>query len=144
VNEPAPSGTGWPAVPPGGRLLALVGDLMDRSRVAAARPDAVFLPAGAPGLRGLTGLQPADVVLVDIGRAGVIEAAAGCSARLIGFVAHVDTATAEAARDGGIEVLARSAFFRRLGRTGGSEPDGGDGGPAGGGADGAGQGPPPG
>ena len=116
MSELAPTPRGWPAVPAGGRLLAVVADLMDRSRVAAARPDAVFLPATPAGLARLSELGPTDVVVVDAARPGVIEAAAGCRARVIGFVAHVDADTTAAAGDAGIEVLARSTFFRRLSR----------------------------
>lgn len=99
-------------MPAGGRLVAVVPDLMDRSRVAAARPDVVFLARPAD----LAGLDPADVALVDLGRPGVLAAIGGCRATVIGFVAHVDhDRAAEAAGAGVQQVLARSAFFRRLG-----------------------------
>ena len=101
----------WPAVGVGGRLVALVTDLMDRSRISAARPEVNFLRGPAE----LAGLGEHDVVLVDLGRIGVIEALAGCRAVVVGFVAHVDDATAAAATAAGVgEVLARSVFFRRL------------------------------
>ena len=101
----------WPAVGPGGRLVALVTDLMDRSRISAARPEVSFLRGPAE----LAGLGEHDVALVDLARPGVIEALGGCRALLIGFVAHVDEVTASAATAAGVaEVLARSVFFRRL------------------------------
>ena len=101
---------GWPAVPAGGRLVAVVVDLMDRSRIAAARPDAELVRDPA----ALADLGADDVALVDLGRPTALAAVAGCAGRVIGFVAHVDTATAQAASAAGAEVLARSAFFRRL------------------------------
>lgn len=103
---------GWPALPPGARLVALVADLMDRSKVAAARPDAELVRDPA----ALGALSERDVALVDLGRPGALAAAESCAAHVIGFVSHVDDATADAARRAGVEVLARSAFFRRLRR----------------------------
>lgn len=98
-------------VPPGGCLVALVTDLMDRSRITSARPEVTFLARPSQ----LADLGENDVVLVDLGRRGVIDAVAGCRARTIGFVAHVEEATAAAATAAGVhEVLARSVFFRRL------------------------------
>lgn len=97
------------------RVAAHVPDLMDRSRIAGASPDVVFvaradaLPEAAAG---------ADVVVVDLSRAGVVEvlpdlAAAGV--RVVGFASHVDRPLLAAARAAGCgEVLARSAFFSRL------------------------------
>ena len=67
----------WPTVGAGGRLVALVTDLMDRSRISAARPEVSFLR----GPVELAGLGEHDVVLVDLGRIGVIEALAGCGSR---------------------------------------------------------------
>ena len=65
----------------------------------------------------LADLGPLDVVLVDLGRAGVLQALAGCAAQVVGFVSHVDEDLAQRARSAGVaEVLARSVFFRRLGR----------------------------
>jgi len=120
----------WPSVPAGGRLVAVAPDLMDRSRIIAARPDVVFLPGPA----ALAGLGPDDVALVDLGRPAVLEAAAASPARVVGFVAHVDEARATAAVAAGVdEVLARSVFFRRLAAPAGSTgPAGGDGPPSGG------------
>lgn len=114
MTEPEPEpGSSWPPVPAGGRLVALVPDLMDRSRISAGLATVDFLA----GPVALADLGPLDVVLVDLGRAGVLQALAGCAAQVVGFVSHVDEDLAQQARSAGVaEVLARSVFFRRLGR----------------------------
>ncbi len=91
------------------RVVALVDDLMDRSRISAAWPDAVFTrdPAACAG---------ADLVVVDLVRHGdavaVIRAAAP-AARVVGFAPHVDEdAPAAALAAGADAVLPRSRFFR--------------------------------
>jgi len=89
-------------------VYALVTDLMDRSRISGAVPDAVFV-RDAPGCAG------ADVVIVDLARSGGEVAALRAvapSARLVCFGPHVDEASAAAARaDGADVVLPRSRFF---------------------------------
>ena len=92
------------------RVAAYVPDLMDRSKLAAAG-DVTFV--AAPGeLAGTT----ADLVVVDLSRAGVLEALAHVDARTIGFGSHVDHELLAAAREAGCdEVLPRSRFFARLG-----------------------------
>jgi hypothetical protein len=105
-------------------VVALVGDLMDRSRVSAAAPDVVF--ASTPTAAAERG---PSVVVVDLARhGGAIAAlrAALPTARIIGFGPHVDGDAADAARrDGADLVLARSRFFRRVAETiaEASEPD---------------------
>ena len=91
------------------RIVALVGDLMDRSRITAAVPTTSFAtdPSGAAG---------ADVVVIDLGR----QAAAVAVVRrlepdawIVAFGAHVDEAVlATAATDGADRVLPRSRFFQ--------------------------------
>jgi hypothetical protein len=93
------------------RVVAYVPDLMDRSRVGAAGPvqfvgSAGDLPAAAVG---------ADLVIVDLAGGGVLEVIPQIDAPTIGFGSHVDRVLLAAGRDAGCqEVLARSAFFRRL------------------------------
>ena len=89
-------------------VLALVPDLMDRSRVSAALADARFTrdPADCAG---------ADVVLVDLARhaddVAAVRAAAP-AARIVAFGPHVDDeALARARADGADAVLPRSKFF---------------------------------
>src|SRR6476660_9605124 len=91
------------------RVCALVVDLMDRSRITASIPDAVFV-------RDAADCAGADVVIVDLARSGQQVGAvrgAAPSARIIGFGPHVDDEGANAARaDGADAVLPRSRFFR--------------------------------
>lgn len=101
----------WPVVGSSGRLLALVPDLMDRSRISAALPGVQFLRSPSE----LAGLNPQDVVMVDLARPATRAALAGCRAHVIAFVAHVESdIAAQARQQGAAEVLARSVFFRRL------------------------------
>ena len=90
-------------------IVALVPDLMDRSRVSAALPDATFV-RDAPSCAG------AAVVLVDLGRHSADVAAvrrAAPTARIVAFGAHVDEERLALARaDGADVVLPRSQFFR--------------------------------
>ena len=107
-----------------GPVVALVGDLMDRSRISGARPDVVFAATPAAAVeRG-----PATVV-VDLARhSGAVAPlrAALPHARIVAFGPHVDGDAADAARrDGADVVLARSRFFRRVADSlsdGASEP----------------------
>ena len=92
------------------RVVALVADLMDRSRVSAAVPDVVFTPDPAA-------CADADVVIVDLARHSQLPsprcAAAAPSARIVAFGPHVDDELLAGARaDGADVVLARSQFFR--------------------------------
>jgi hypothetical protein len=102
------------------RVLALVADLMDRSKLTAALGDDVELVATAGHLRDRLDAGPdPDIVLVDLGRRGILDALpairAATGARIVGFGAHVERDLLAAARGAGCdEVLARSAFFTRL------------------------------
>jgi len=89
-------------------VVALVTDLMDRSRISAAVPDVVFAtdPAATAG---------ADVVIVDLPRFGPQLAAvrAATNATIVAFGPHVDDGAADAARAAGADrVWPRSRFFR--------------------------------
>jgi len=95
-------------------VVALTPDLGDRARIAAAAPDATFvgaaalLPAAAAG---------ADVVLVDLTRAGVLEVleeVVASGARVIGYGPHVDAGLLAAASATGAEAVPRSRFFRDM------------------------------
>jgi pantothenate kinase type III len=102
------------------RVAAYVPDLMDRSRLSAVSGiDLRFV--NAPGeLASLASGWLPDVVVIDLGRPGVIDAlqAGAIPGRIIGFGSHVDTETLEAARAAGChEVLPRSRFFADPGRS---------------------------
>ena len=90
------------------RTIALVDDLMDRSRLQAALPAVSFV-------RTASECAGADVIVVDLARhlhdVAAVRAAAP-DARIVGFGPHVDEAAASQALTAGAdEVLARSRFF---------------------------------
>jgi DNA-binding NarL/FixJ family response regulator len=84
---------------------------MDRSRILAVRSvefvtSPVDLPVASAG---------AALVIVDLGRPGVLEVLAQLSTPVVGFGSHVDRALLDAARAAGCDqVLTRSAFLSRL------------------------------
>lgn len=93
----------------GATVVALVDDLMDRSKIAAAVPGATFS-------RDAAACADAGTVVVDLSRhggdVGAVRAAAP-HARIVAFGPHVDGDGADAARrDGADVVLPRSRFFR--------------------------------
>jgi hypothetical protein len=91
------------------RVCALVVDLMDRSRISASLPDAVFV-------RDAADCAGADVVIVDLARSGQhVSAVRGAvpAARIVCFGPHVDDEGARTAlAEGADVVLPRSRFFR--------------------------------
>ena len=91
------------------RVCALVGDLMDRSRVSSAIDGVEFV-------RDAAACAGAEVVVVDLARSGdqiAAVRAAAPDARLVAFGPHVDEAGAEAASAAGADVvMPRSRFFR--------------------------------
>ena len=107
--------TPQPAVSP---VIALVRDLMFSSKVSAtarAVGSEVVIVREPGKLAGQKGRE----LLVDLSLPGAIEAAASwkaenSTARVVGFVSHVDTATIQRAREAGLEVMARSGFVEAL------------------------------
>jgi len=91
------------------KTAALVGDLMDRSKIGAAVPDIDFAPAPS----ACTG---ADVVVVDLGgHAGEVAELRRVAprARIVAFGRHDNPeALARARKDGADVALPRSRFFR--------------------------------
>jgi hypothetical protein len=87
-------------------IVALVDDLMDRSRLSAALPATTYLRE--------PGAVAAAVVIIDLAADAVpIVRAALPAARIIAFGSHVDASVLDAARAAGADlVLARSRFFR--------------------------------
>jgi hypothetical protein len=91
-------------------IAAYVPDLMDRSKVAAAAPDAAFVSTPA----ALAEVD-ADLYVVDLNRPGAVDALAALDGRrVVGFASHVDRDTLEAAKAAGCHAMKRSEFFRRL------------------------------
>ncbi len=100
------------------RVVALVPDLIDRSKVEAAAKAAgveLEMVTGAAGLGRAAG--EADLVIVDLGRPGVLDALGSLAqVRTVGFGSHVERDLLRAATAAGCsQVMARSAFFGRLG-----------------------------
>jgi len=96
-------------------VVAYVPDLMDRSKVSAAAADVRFVPRPDALVEAAAA---ADLVVVDLGRPGVIDVLADVAAlgvRVIGFGSHVDRDLLDEARAAGCsQVLARSAFFGQI------------------------------
>lgn len=100
------------------RALALVPDLMDRSRIepiAASAGARLVVVTTVDEIRSMSG-QPWDLVLVDLDAPDALSVLAGLpGARTVGFGSHVDRNRLAAARGAGCsEVVSRSALFRRL------------------------------
>jgi hypothetical protein len=96
-----------------GRVVALVPDLMDRSRLGAHQIEfvgaAALLPIAAAG---------AALVLVDLSRPGVpevLDVVVEAADRVVGYAPHVEDEVLALAVASGVEALPRSLFFRRIG-----------------------------
>ena len=98
-------------------VVAHVPDLMDRSKLTGAVTGSVRFVSDPADLVGEA--AGADVVVVDLNRAGVLDVLADVSAlgvRVVGFGSHVDDDLLDEARAAGCDqVLTRSVFFSRLG-----------------------------
>jgi len=96
------------------KTVALVTDLMDRSKIGAALTDVAF--AAAPD-----DCVDAELVVVDLGSHSDDVAAVrkvAPSARIVAFGRHDNPeALARAREDGADEALPRSRFFRDPGRA---------------------------
>ena len=95
-------------------IVAFVPDLMDRSKITATGADVQFVSAPA-ALEAAA--ARATLVVVDLSRPGVLDVLPALAGRrVIGFGSHVDRDLLDRARAAGCtEVLARSAFFARVG-----------------------------
>ena len=91
------------------RIVALVDDLMDRSRLLAAVPDVTTITTAQDA-------SGADIVIIDLVRHGdaVCDVRrVAPAARIVAFGPHVDDELLAAAHDHGADVvLPRSRFFR--------------------------------
>ena len=98
-------------------IVAYVPDLMDRSKVAALG-DVRFVSRAAD-LATAAREAAAELVVVDLGAPGAVEALPAVEARTIGYGRHTAVDLLEAARAAGCdEVLTRAEFFARLDRGG--------------------------
>ncbi len=105
-------------------MIAFVPDLMDRSKVSAAAAavgiETRFVRSPEALVAAAATLNDAELVVVDLGRADVLEAVASVlvaapGARIIGFAPHVDDDLLASARVAGcVEAMPRSRFFTRL------------------------------
>ncbi len=99
-------------------VLVLCRDLLFQSRITATAREsgvAVMTIRNPDALTGVAG----RLLIVDLNQAGTIEAAGAwrtaAGRKVIGFVSHVDAATATAAKAAGVDrVMARSAFVTHL------------------------------
>ncbi len=105
-------------VMPRARVVALVPDLMDRSRVAAAaarcgRPLVVVATAGE---LAAASDEAGATYLVDLARPGALEALAGLPGeRTVGFAGHVERELVSRARSvSDARIMARSKLFGSL------------------------------
>lgn len=92
-------------------VAVLSADLMDRSKISAAFPDATIVRSAEALIEAATN---ADLVVVDLRRVDDLAALETIAARVVGFGSHVDEELLAAATAAGIEALPRSVFFRRL------------------------------
>ena len=91
------------------RVVALISDLMDRSRLALEVSGIEFVTQSSA-------IGAADVIVVDLARyAAEVRSIRDSApeARIVGFGPHVDDAVMARARSDGADlVIARSRFFR--------------------------------
>jgi CheY-like chemotaxis protein len=108
------------------KIVVLINDLFLGSKIRetlkALSKEARFLSSGQ-GLSEAVGADSGGLVLVDLSLRGEDPIAAVAALRqtphpglrVIGFVSHVDTATAQRAREAGFDaVMPRSQFFAGL------------------------------
>lgn len=88
------------------RVVAVAGDLMDRSRLE---------PLGVRFVARLEDVPDGtEVLVVDLHRVRDLAGRLPAVPRVVGYGSHVDRDTLDAARAAGVgEVYARSEFFRR-------------------------------
>ena len=96
-----------------GATIVVSSDLMDRSKVAAALPDAVVVRSAAAAVEVA---DDAALVIVDLRLVDPADLAdlVDRAERVVAFGSHVDEQALAAAGATGAEALARSVFFRRL------------------------------
>lgn len=111
MNKEDQTGSGAAMLSTQQAVVVLSTDLMDRSKISGALPQAVFVRSVADLLRRA---QDADVVVVDLNKLANVADLESIEQRIIAFGSHVDEAQLEAAAEAGAEAFPRSVFFRRL------------------------------
>ncbi len=108
------------------RVVALSADLIDRSKISAAFPDAIIVRSVVKLSDAVTTNAVTTnavttsvgtarlLVFVDLGRVEDVTVLQELGGHIIGFGSHVNEEQLAAARAVGIEALPRSVFFRRL------------------------------
>ena len=92
-------------------VVALSVDLMDRSKISAAFPEATLVRS----VNKLVDVaKPNTLVLVDLSRLDEVSILGTIDARIVAFGSHVNEEQLAAAAAAGVEALPRSVFFRRL------------------------------
>jgi hypothetical protein len=93
------------------RTVVLAPDLVDRSKIEAVLPEARFVGAAAQLPAAAEG---ADLVVVDLARAGVLDVlgtVAERAGRVVAFGPHTATEAFAAATAAGAVAMPRSTFF---------------------------------
>lgn len=94
------------------RVVAYTPDLMDRSKIAAAAEGGNVSFVSSPA--ALASAE-ADLFVVDLTRAGVLDVLPTLTGRVVGYANHVERGLMEQAAAAGChQVMARSAFFARI------------------------------
>ena len=108
------------------RVVALSADLIDRSKISAAFPDAILVRSVVKLSDAVTTNAVTTnavttsvgtarlLVFVDLGRVEDVTDLQELGGHIISFGSHVNEEQLAAARAVGIEALPRSVFFRRL------------------------------
>lgn len=107
-------------------ILAILDDLLFSSKIRATAghtgATVAFARSSQAALDQMRATPPSLVILDlnnprtdPLGTVAAMKAdAALASIRVVGYVSHVDTTTIEAARQAGVDVMARSAFVTAL------------------------------
>ena len=100
-------------------VVALSVDLMDRSKISAAFPDATLVRSVTKLSDAATAAGTGALLLVDLGRIDDVSVLQDINtqfvgARVIAFGSHVNEEQLAAAQAVGVEAIPRSVFFRRL------------------------------
>ncbi len=97
------------------RIVALVPDLMDRSRFGPFADDTVFVKTAADVLSAASA-EGVEIVVIDLSRDGAAQLLPRLEGRkVLTFSSHVNRdAMMAASMSSSAEVMARSVFFNRL------------------------------